>query len=124
MEPRMAPTMKGDSEVAARVPDAMDAQVICHVRHLVLLIRLLRVDLHGFILAVFIWEVVSGLSQATPQDLHEAMSVAMVVDGAALAGTPHEHKLYLWSAQGGSFFGTGMIILRGCSCHSLRRRGF
>jgi hypothetical protein len=50
------------------------------------------------------------------KDLHETVGIAMVVDGAALAGRPYEHELYDTTAsdsalQGGARRQRGVVRL-------------
>jgi hypothetical protein len=88
------PTVQGDSEVAALIPDPMDPELVRHVGHRVLRVRLLRDDLHrSSRLVAALGEVVPRLGQVAAQDLHEAVRVAVVVDGTALAGRPYEDEL-------------------------------
>lgn len=88
------PTVKGYGEVAAPVADPVDAKFICHVCHRILLMCSLRHHFHRlFFLAL--GEGISNLSQVALEDLHEAMGVAVVVDGTALARRPDKHKLCL-----------------------------
>lgn len=94
--------MKGYSEVAALVPYTMDAKLVGHIGDSTFLIRLLGYYLHGRWLYVGVREGVSGLSQVASEDLHEAVGVAMVMDGAALARRPYEHELCLHELRNGA----------------------
>jgi len=85
--------MKRDSEVATFVGHAMETEFVCHVRHLVLLVRLLGDDLHWAITLGNFWKLVPSLREVAAQDLHEAMSIAMIMDRAALARGPDENEL-------------------------------
>lgn len=70
----------------------MQTELISHVRGLVRLVDLLLLHLHRH--ADDVGEVVSCLSHLALQDLHEAMSVAVVVDRTLLARRPHKDKLF------------------------------
>ena len=87
------PTVEGDSEVAASVGHFVHAKVIGHIGDRALLVDLLRNDPHWLVLVPLCRELVPGLRQVSPEDLHQAMSVAVVVNGARLARRPDEHKL-------------------------------
>lgn len=117
------PTVEGDSEVAAGVGHSVDSKVIGHVGNRILFVDLLRYDLHGLVLIFLAGVLVSSLRQVPSENLHQAMSVAVVVDGASLARRPDEHKLGLalvaWASEAGSAWG----YLRDCSSHSLHRPG-
>lgn len=84
--------MKGDSEVAALVADSVDAKFVCHICHRILLVCSFRDDLHWLFFAAF-WEGVADLSEIAFQNLHQAMRIAVIVDGASLAWRPDKHKL-------------------------------
>ena len=85
--------MEGHGEVAALVRDAVDAQLVGHVCHFVFLVHPLRDDPHG-LLSLARGEGVSRLCQVAAEDLHQAVRLAMIVDGATLARRPHEDKLF------------------------------
>lgn len=89
-------TVQGYGEVAALVPDAMDAELVSHVGDSTFLIRLLGYYLHRRCFCVGAWEGVSGLRQVSAEDLHQAVCVAMVMDGTALPRGPYEHELCLF----------------------------
>lgn len=91
--------MQGHSEVAALVPHLVDAQLVGHVGDVVLLMRPLVRHLHRT-LVVLLGDGVPDLSQVPLEDLHQAVGVAVVVDGTALARRPDEHELCEGGRQG------------------------
>ena len=84
--------MKGHSKSGALVPNTMHSKLVGHVRYCVLAVRPLRDHLHG-LLNIGLRKGISRLGQITLQYLHEAMSIAMVVDRTTLARRPYEHEL-------------------------------
>lgn len=87
-------TVQGYSKVAALVRDSVKSQLIGHVRHCILLVCLFRDDRHGSLLFVLSGKLEAGFGEVTSQDLHQAVSVAVVVDGTALSRGPDKYKLY------------------------------
>ncbi len=79
-------TVEGDGEVAALVGDAVQAEFIGHVRDLVFFIRLFCADLHGAAGLPFLGELVASFCQVALENLHEAVGIAVVMNGTALAG--------------------------------------
>lgn len=78
----ITPTVEGDSEVAVGVGHSVDAKVVGHVGDRILFVDLLRDDLHGLVLIVLAGVLISSLCQVPSENLHQAMSVPVVVDGA------------------------------------------
>jgi hypothetical protein len=85
--------VKGNGKVVAAVGHSVEAELIGHVRHLVLIHCLLPNHFH-WTLPVALGEGEPSLGQATLQNLHKAVGLAVVVDRAALAGTPYEDELH------------------------------
>lgn len=85
--------MKGDGEVASPVGNAMQTELIGHVRDLVFSIYLLCDDLHWATWFSLPGKLIASLGQVTPENLHEAVGIAVVVNGTTLARAPDEHKL-------------------------------
>lgn len=71
----------------------MEAELVGHVCHLVLLICLLGDDSHRSLGLVLLWEGVASLSEIAAKNLHDAVRVSVVVDGASLSWGPDEYKL-------------------------------
>lgn len=86
-------TVKGDGEVATPVGNAMQTELIGHVCNLVFSICLLCDDLHWATLFSFFRKLIASLSQVAPENLHEAVGIAVVVNGTTLARAPDEDKL-------------------------------
>jgi hypothetical protein len=74
-----------NSEVAAFICHAVKAKLVGHVCHLVLLILLPGYHLHWSLFPSRIRKTKSGFGQVPPQDLHEAMSIAVIMDGTTLS---------------------------------------
>lgn len=87
-------TMQGYSKVAALVGDSMKSQLISHICHCILLVCLFRDDRHWSLHFVLLGKVEAGFGEVTSQDLHQAVSVAVVVDGATLPRGPDKYELY------------------------------
>lgn len=91
--------MQGHSEVAAFICHAVEAKLVGHIRHLVFLVRLLGGDLHRSFFPFRVRELEPSLGQVPPQNLHQAMGVAVVMDRAPLSRTPDKHQLSLESVD-------------------------
>lgn len=87
-------TMKGNSEVAPWVGDSVYSQLVGHVRHGILLMDSLRQHRHGLFF-IPLGEGEAGFGQVATKNLHQAVGIAVVVDGAALAWRPDKHELCL-----------------------------
>lgn len=85
--------MKGHSEAAALVGDAVDAQLIGHVCHIIFFMNSLRDHAHR-LLSLALGEIISRLSQIAVEDFHQAVGIAVVVDRAALARRPDKNELF------------------------------
>ena len=85
--------MQRHSEVAAFICHAVEAELVSHVCNLVFLIRLLGYRPHGPVTFLGVRELVSSLGQVPSQDLHQAVGIAVVVDGATLPRTPNQDQL-------------------------------
>lgn len=103
-------TVQRYGKLGSVVHDAVNAELVGHVRHSILLVHLLRQDLHRAVFVAVIGECVPSLGQVAGQDLHEAVGVAVVVDGASLSWRPNEHEL----------FGEVTVV----SLHADKRRGY
>lgn len=86
-------TVQGDGEVAAPVGHTMETELVGHVGHFIFFICLFREHSHRSLLCILIRERIASLRQTTVQDLHQAVRLAVIVDGAALARRPNEHQL-------------------------------
>ena len=71
----------------------METKLVRHVRDLVLLVFLLGEDGHGSLGLVPLWKDVARLRELSAQDLHDAVRISVVVDGAALSWGPDEYEL-------------------------------
>lgn len=93
----MSLTVQRYSEVAAQVSDAVDTKIICYVCHPVGLVRLFLQDSHRPFVT---WPriLVAGLGQVALEDLHQAVGVAVVMDGATFAWRPDKDELDAVSA--------------------------
>lgn len=85
--------MQRDGVVVTSILHLVQAQLVGHVCHLVLLIRCLAGQLH-LLLSVALRESISRLGEAAVENLHDAMRVAVVVDWAALAWCPYKYQLF------------------------------
>lgn len=81
--------MKRYRELLAVIADSVNAEFVGHIRYRVCLVVLLRYHSHR-LLASIVGHLVSNLSQVSLQDLHEAVSVAVVVDGTPLSRSPYK----------------------------------
>lgn len=88
----MVLTVQGYGKVVALIHDPMDPEFVGHVRLVVFFMCFARYHFHRLLSALF-GEVISNLSQVSFQYLHQAVGVAVVVDGTALARRPHKDKL-------------------------------
>lgn len=86
--------MEGHGKVGTLVDDAMKTEFICHVGDLVLIVRLLRDDLHGAAGFTLSGKLIARLSEVALENLHEAVSITVVVDWATLSRRPDKHKLF------------------------------
>jgi len=82
-------TVERDGEVAALVGHAVQTELIGHVRDLVFFIRLFCDDLERAAGFSFLGELVASLGQVALENLHQAVGIAVVMDGTALAGRPN-----------------------------------
>lgn len=121
--------MQGDSEVVASVGYTVQAKFVGHVSDTVFFICLLRDDRHGSLFTTVFGKGVAGFSQITAQDLHQAMSIAVIMDGASFTRRPYKHQLYIPNTNrishglGEAHSSLGSDNLPSCSCHSPHRRG-
>lgn len=86
-------TVQRDGEVAASVGNAVKTKLIGHVSDAVFLVCFLRDDLHGSWLCILLGEGIAGFRQVSVQYLHQAMSIAVIMNRASFTGRPYEDQL-------------------------------
>lgn len=109
--------MEGHGKVGTLVGDAVKAKLVCHVCDLVLIVRLLRDDLHGAAGFTLGGKLIARLSEVALENLHEAVSIAVVVDWATFSRRPDEHELF--DNRLAFFCALLTLWLRGCSTHQV-----